>query len=47
MQAIWETIKTYALKPVLGVPAVVIAGVVGVAAYLFLGKKKGTRKRLF
>jgi hypothetical protein len=43
---VWETIKTYALKPILGVPAVAVAGVVAVAAYLLM-KKKGRGRRLW
>lgn len=45
MQILWEKIKLYAMMPLLGVPAIAVVAVVGVGAYLFLGKKKGARKR--
>lgn len=47
MDAIWSNIKEYALKPILGVPAVVVVAVAGAGAYLFFGKKKGRGKRLW
>jgi hypothetical protein len=47
MLILWEKIKTWAVMPILGVPAAAIVGVVAVGAYLFLGKKKGRGKRLF
>jgi hypothetical protein len=47
MDAIWSKVKEYAMKPILGVPAVVVVAVAAAGAYLFLGKKRGGRKRLF
>jgi hypothetical protein len=47
VKKVWSNVKTYALKPILGIPAVVVIAIAAAGAYLVLGKKKGTRKRLF
>jgi hypothetical protein len=44
---VWESVKTYAVKPILGIPAVVVIAIAAAGAYLVLGKKKGTKRRLF
>jgi hypothetical protein len=43
---VFEQVKEIALKPVLGIPLVVVAAIAAAGAYLFLGKKKGGKFRL-
>jgi multisubunit Na+/H+ antiporter MnhB subunit len=44
---VWEKVKTYALTPILGVPAFVVVAVAAAGAYLCFGRKKGRSRGLF